>query len=126
MSLNHVGIVNKDENQAVEFYQEFLGLEKLRDYVIAPDLSKQLFSVSGEIKALVFGKENVKIEIFISPEFTLPSPNMAHFCLHLDNFSEILERAEQSGVAVISGSHKDKTVHFLRDFSGNLIEIKPS
>jgi hypothetical protein len=42
----------------------------------------------------------------------------------LDNLSEITEKAQWFHVDLIIGKHKDKTVYFLKDFSGNLIEIK--
>lgn len=126
MHLNHVGIANKTEDEAVRFYKDFLGLERMRDFVVSPALSHQLFSIPGEIKVVVFGKDNMKVEVFILPEFVLPSPNILHFCLYLDNFQEIVESAGRAGVKVISGMHNEKKVYFIEDFSGNLIEIKPT
>jgi catechol 2,3-dioxygenase-like lactoylglutathione lyase family enzyme len=46
MLLHHIGIFNKDEHQAVTFYHDFLGMEKVREYVVTPELSQQLFSVA--------------------------------------------------------------------------------
>lgn len=124
MLLHHVGIFNKDENQAVKFYHDFLGMENVREYVVTPELSHQLFSVARETRVVTFARENVKVEIFLCTEFDLPAPNMPHFCLYLENFSEILETARTSGIEVITGKKEDKTVYFLKDFSGNMIEIK--
>ena len=42
----------------------------------------------------------------------------------LDNFSEVTEKAKRFHVDLIIGKYKDKTVYFLKDYSGNLIEIK--
>jgi catechol 2,3-dioxygenase-like lactoylglutathione lyase family enzyme len=126
MLLHHVGIFNKDEHQAVAFYHDFLGMEKEREYVVTPELSQQLFSVDRETKVVTFAKGNVKVEVFLCTEFDLPRPNMPHFCLYLENFSEVLESARSSGIDVISGKKEDKTVYFLKDLSGNMIEIKPA
>ncbi len=126
MQLHHVGIINKTEDQAVRFYQKFLGMEKVREYDVTSELSRQLFSHSDTLRAVTFSKQNVKIEIFLLPVFDLPSPNISHFCLHLDNFQEILETAHKAGVTLITGKKGDRNVYFLRDFSGNLIEIKPA
>ncbi|GJQ24689.1 MAG: VOC family protein [Planctomycetia bacterium] len=123
MELNHVGITNKNEEQAIRFYQDFLGLEKTREILLPPELSEQLFSLSREIKALVFEKPGLKVEVFIS-DFQHANPNFTHFGLMLDNFAEITEKAQRSHVEIILGKHKEKTVYFLKDFSGNLIEIK--
>jgi catechol 2,3-dioxygenase-like lactoylglutathione lyase family enzyme len=123
MELNHIGITNKSEEQALRFYQDFLGLEKTKEILLAPELSEQLFSLSQQIKVLVFEKTGIKVEVFIS-DFHHANPNFTHFGIMLDNFSEVTENARQSNVDIIMGRHKDKTVYFLKDFSGNLIEIK--
>ena len=123
MELNHIGVTNKSEEQAIRFYQDFLGLEKTREILLPPELSEQLFSLSQEIKVLVFEKPGIKIEVFIS-DFQHANPNLTHFGLMLDNFSEVTEKAQRSHVDLIIGKHKEKTVYFLKDFSGNLIEIK--
>ena len=123
MELNHVGITNKTEKQALHFYQDFLGLEKTREILLAVELSEQLFSLSQEIKVLVFEKPGIKIEVFIS-DFQHAKPNFTHFGMMLDNFSEVTEKAQRSHVDLIIGKYKDKIVYFLKDFSGNLIEIK--
>jgi methylmalonyl-CoA/ethylmalonyl-CoA epimerase len=123
MKLNHIGIINKSEEQALKFYKDFLGLEKTKEILLSPELSKQLFSLSQEVKVLVFEKYGIKIEVFIS-DFQLAHPNFTHFGIMLDNFSEITEKAKRSNVDIIIGKHKEKTVYFLKDFSGNLIEVK--
>ncbi len=123
MQLNHVGIINKSEEQALKFYNEFLGLKKTREILLAPELSEQLFCHSKVIKVLVFENEGLKIEVFIS-DFQAEDPNFTHFGIMVDNISEISENARRSNVNLIIGTHKDKTVYFLKDFSGNLIEVK--
>ncbi|MBE7446386.1 MAG: VOC family protein [Planctomycetia bacterium] len=123
MELNHIGITNKNEKQALQFYQDFLGLEKTREILLPPELSEQLFSLSQEIKVLVFEKPGIKIEVFIS-DFQHANPNFTHFGIMLDNFAEVTEKVQRSHVGLVVGKHKDKTVYFLKDYSGNLIEIK--
>ncbi|MEW6599704.1 MAG: VOC family protein [Nitrospirota bacterium] len=124
MLLNHVGLTNKSEEDAVLFYRDFLGFELTRKSVVTKTLSEQLFSVQGDLGMLVFEKDGIKIEVFISPAYTLPAPDINHIGLLLNNFWEVVEKAPQAGVKVIIGKSKDKTVYFIRDFSGNLIEIK--
>ncbi|GJQ60866.1 MAG: VOC family protein [Candidatus Scalindua sp. AMX11] len=123
MQLNHTGIINRSEEEALRFYQDFLGLEKTKESVLSPELSEQLFSLYEEIKVLVFEKAGMKIEVFIS-DFQLGHPNFTHFGIMLEDLPEITEKAKRSDVDVIVGKHKEKVVYFLKDFSGNLIEIK--
>lgn len=124
MLFNHVGIVNKSEDQAVQFYRDFLGFEITKDYNVSRDLSEQLFAVSREIKLLAFEKNGIKIEVFICPDCKQSSPDFRHIGFLLDNLSDLIEKAPRAGIEVIMGKTKEKTVYFLKDFSGNLIEIK--
>jgi catechol 2,3-dioxygenase-like lactoylglutathione lyase family enzyme len=124
MLLNHVGIANESEEKALRFYHGLLGFEKTREFSVSTKLSEQLFSVSQEIKVLVFEREGIKLEVFISPECKQPSPDYRHIGFFLDDFHAIKEKAQQMGVLVV-GSTDEKTVYFLKDFSGNLVEIKP-
>ena len=77
MQLNHVGIINKSEEQAVKFYQDFLGFKITREIILPLELTEQLFSVSKEIKVLVVENEGIKIEVFIS-DFQPENPNFTH------------------------------------------------
>ncbi|MEW6418466.1 MAG: VOC family protein [Nitrospirota bacterium] len=124
MLLSHVGIINESEDKAVRFYHDLLGFEKTREFVVSAKLSEQLFSVSREIKVLVFERDCIKLEIFICPECRQRFPEYSHIGLLLDNLQSIKEKAQQTGVELIVGRTEEKTVHFLKDFSGNLIEIK--
>jgi methylmalonyl-CoA/ethylmalonyl-CoA epimerase len=123
--IDHIGIVNKQEDEAVEFYQNLLGLEKIKESSVPPELSRQLFNLFQEIRMLVFVRGNLKIEVFLIPSFTPSSPNISHFCLQILHFPELVERLKQAGAKVITGQHGGKTVYFAEDFSGNRIEIKP-
>ena len=124
MKLNHVGIANESEENALRFYHGLLGFEKTREFVVSPELSEQLFSVSKEIKVLVFERDSVKIEVFICPECKQHFPDYRHTGLLIDDFQALREKASETGV-FIEGKTSEKTVYFLRDFSGNMIEIKP-
>ena len=124
MVLNHVGIINGNAEQAELFYKDFLKFDKTRDFLLSSELSSQLFELSREIRVLVFERDGIKLEVFICPECTLPSPDLSHIGLFLDDLTATVEQAQQSGIKHIIGETSDKTVHFIRDFHGNLIEIK--
>jgi len=124
MLLNHVGVVNKSREDALRFYRDFLGFDLTREVAVSKELSEQLFAVSQDIQMIVFERDGIKIEVFIHPECKQPYPNIRHIGLSLENFSEIIEKASGYGIELVIGKTTDKTVYFIRDFSGNLIEIK--
>lgn len=124
MLLDHVGIINKDEDSAVRFYRDLVGLEKIKDSAVERELALKLFSVDEKIKMLVYGKEGLKVEIFIVPGFEALFPPIPHFCIQVNDLQGFLTMAEQAGVKVISAERGGRTVYFIEDFSGNRIEIK--
>ncbi len=124
MLLNHVGIINKSKEHALRFYRDFLGFDLTREVTVSQELSEQLFTVSRDVQMLVFEKDGIKIEVFICPDCKQHSPDFGHIGLLLKNFSEIIEKAPHTGIELITGKTKEKTVYFIKDFSGNLIEIK--
>jgi catechol 2,3-dioxygenase-like lactoylglutathione lyase family enzyme len=124
MVFDHVGIINKDEGSANRFYSDLLGLKKIKESSVSPELAEQLFSFKKEIKMLVYGKEDLKVEVFIIPGFTLPSPAVPHFCLFVPDRPGLLEKAKGEGIKVITGERGGYTVYFVEDFSGNRIELK--
>ena len=124
MVLDHVGIVNEDEGSAIRFYGDLLGLEKMKESSVSPELAQKLFSLGREIRMLVYGKESLKVEIFIIPGFTLPSPSVPHFCIQVPDLPGFLEKVKGEGVTVIAAERGGRTVYFVEDFSGNRIELK--
>jgi catechol 2,3-dioxygenase-like lactoylglutathione lyase family enzyme len=124
MLLNHVGVFNKSREDGFRFYRDFLGFDLTREVAVSKELSEQLFAVSQDIQMMVFERDGIKIEVFIHPECKQPFPDIRHIGLSLENFSEIIEKAQKAGIDLIVGKTKDKTVYFIKDFSGNLIEIK--
>lgn len=123
MLLNHVGVANRTVDQAVSFYGEFLGLEKTKETVLASELTEQLFSVREETRMLVFEGEGTKVEVFITDSGPA-SYGYDHFGLYIESLEDIRVKAEHAGVEFIEGRYGEKIVCFLKDFSGNLIEIK--
>lgn len=124
MLLNHIGVANRSREDALKFYRDFLGLPLTREVTVPGELSEQLFSIPRGIPMLVFEKDGTKIEVFICAECGQPASDIKHFGLSLKNFQEVIEGARQAGIELIIGRTKEKTVYFLKDLSGNLIEIK--
>lgn len=124
MNIHHVGIINNKEDNADRFYSGFLGLKRVRQYTVPPELSEQLFSIKEEIKAIVYEGNGIRIEVFIYPKFKRFREEIRHTGILVEDMQSILNKAKSYSVEYIIGKTKDKTVHFIKDYSGNLIEIK--
>ncbi len=121
--IHHWAVANRSEQEAFEFYQEILGLDFLYRFALSPELSGKIFSLSGEIPVLVFGTPLFKVEIFVTePVSTLPSVH--HICLVVPQRNHILQKVQQRNLPVIRIPRQGRETVFVRDFSGNLIELK--
>ena len=124
MLLNHIGLVNASEEQAEKFYGDFLELEKSREYVVPAELSSQLFDIPHDINAVVYEKNDIRLEIFFYSDSVPGSPEIRHVALFVDDITAFLKRAARFQVEHIIGKTSEKTVHFIKDYSGNMIEVK--
>jgi catechol 2,3-dioxygenase-like lactoylglutathione lyase family enzyme len=124
MTFDHVAVVNKDEGSAERFYRGLLGLDKIKESSVSSELAEQLFSFKKEIKMLVYGMGDLRVEVFIVSGFTLPSPPVPHICLMVPDRPGLLDKAKREGLKVIEANRGSHMVYFLEDFSGNRIEIK--
>ena len=124
MHLSHVGIINNSEENALRFYRGVMGFRLTKEYLVPAQLSEQIFAIPRDIKMFVFEKEGVKVEVFISPEYKPPVPGISHTGFLLEDLAGFVDKAGRAGVEHIIGKTADRTVHFIKDFSGNLMEIK--
>jgi catechol 2,3-dioxygenase-like lactoylglutathione lyase family enzyme len=124
MLLDHVGLVNRNKGEAVRFYHGLLGLDTIKESSVSPELGRKLFSVDCEMEMLVYGRENIKVEVFILPWFTPPLPAVPHFCIQVPDLPVFLDRAKRAGVKMVAAERGGRTVYFVEDFSGNRIEVK--
>lgn len=124
MKFNHIGIVSRDEASADSFFQQLLGLRKTKESVAAAGLCEQLFSIGRDMKMINYENEAVKFEVFIAADYVPPAPNVNHACLMVDDLESFLEKTSALGLPVIKGEYTGKSVRFIKDFSGNMYEVK--
>ncbi len=124
MKLNHIGITSRSAELSDRFYRDFLGFTDIKRSVLPADLASQIFSVSQDIDMITYAKGEIRIEVFICPECSQPSPDFRHIGLYVDDLNSVIDKAEEYGIENTVGKKGDKVVHFLKDLSGNLVEIK--
>ena len=124
MRLKHVALVSSSEERADAFYADLLGLTKSEPKILPLELSKSIFNIDRELLMVNYQDEQVHFEIFITPFDGENSPQIAHTCLQVDNLEVFLENCSKLGVDVSCIPKGDKTLTFIRDFDGNLFEIK--
>ena len=124
MGIDHVAMANRDEAEAERFYGDLLGLARLYDFTIDARLAERLFAVARDVKVVTFGDGRTRIEVFIAPEMVSPSPMVPHLCVAVQDPAGTAGRAEALGLPVVRAEREGRTLYFVRDRSGNAVELK--
>ena len=126
MNLIHVALSCKSEENSDRFYHSLLNLDKLNVKTLPTELSKQLFQRDEEITYINYGNEQIHFEIFVSDGNDYADNQLSHTCIEVENRSNFLKRCEAAGLEVRKASKNGSTIVFIKDFDGNLFEVKES
>jgi catechol 2,3-dioxygenase-like lactoylglutathione lyase family enzyme len=129
MYLKHVGLTCGSEKKADAFYSNLLGLTKSEPKILTPDLSKAIFDLDTELVMINYFNEHVHFEIFIAghtKDHKGNSQKIEHTCIEVNNMEAFLEKCRSLNVDVARIPKGEKTLIFIKDFDGNLFEIKRS
>jgi catechol 2,3-dioxygenase-like lactoylglutathione lyase family enzyme len=126
MVLRHVALTSSSEKNADTFYADLLGLTKSEPKALPLDLSKAIFNLDRKLVMINYHDEQVHFEIFITPSRGKNCPKIEHTCLEVDNLQEFLEKCRRLNLDIARIPKGDKTLTFIKDFDGNLFEIKRS
>ncbi len=124
MRLKHVGLTCSTEDNADKFYQDLLGLNKSEPKTLPSDLSKAIFNLDAELPIINYMDRNVYFEIFITSENKSNNLKIEHLCLEVDDLTGFIDKCRSMNVEITQIPKGDKTLTFIKDFDGNLFEIK--
>ncbi len=124
INLNHIGVVSRNKEDAINFYNKILGFEILYEFQVPEKLSYEIFKIQHSLNVIVFGNSLINIEVFIFPGFKLPEPNIQHICITVESIERFLQTVKENNIEIIIGDKDGKKKYFIEDFSGNLFEIK--
>ncbi len=125
MKLHHTGLCNANIDQARLFYAQLLGLEEKYTFHLEPDLAKQIFGLEESFTVLVFGNQNLQLEIFVASNAALRQVSpVNHLCLEVKDRHALLNKCQQAGIEIIQLERNGRPLIFIKDFFGNLFEIK--
>jgi len=124
MVLRHVGLTSGSEEKADVFYKNLLGLKKSEPKTLNSALSKSIFNLDSELVIINYLNEDVHFEVFITDSDSNNTRQIEHLCLEVDDLNDFLNKCNALGVKVARIPKGDKTLTFIKDFDGNLFEIK--
>ncbi len=126
MILKHVALVCGSEEKADKFYGGFLNLKKSPPKKLPAALSKRLFNIGKSIQIVNYMDEYSHFEIFIHETRGHATDKIAHVCIEVPDINKFLEKGRALKLAVLQVPNGSKTITFIRDYDGNLFEIKSS
>jgi catechol 2,3-dioxygenase-like lactoylglutathione lyase family enzyme len=119
---HHIGLEVTDKEKAQIFFEEILGIPKVRSFIIGTDLAEAIFGQRKEIEVENFAKEDINFEVFITDKKV--NPFYTHVCLVVQNRQELIAKCKTYGITTNIVKKDDKELLFITDFSGNIFEIK--
>jgi catechol 2,3-dioxygenase-like lactoylglutathione lyase family enzyme len=124
MRLNHVALVCSSEKNANDFYGGILGLERMRTSVLPKDLARQIFGIDKECQMLVYGNDRFTAEVFVASNLPGGRASFEHVCLEVEDVEAFVAKCEAQDVIVNRVLKGERLLTFVKDFDGNLFEIK--
>lgn len=125
---HHIGIGTNRPKELIEFYVEKMGFEVTETKSIPENLMKEVFGIPSPclLTKLKFGL--VILEVVSPQEFNLRSrPNdvsgYSHWSLGVEDIANYCRELNNRGVEIKSIERQDKSIYFLKDPDGNLVEI---
>lgn len=120
--LNHVALQCNDKEKVETFFTEVLGLPIKKKFTVSGELSEAIFGIDESVDVEVYDNNETRFEIFITQ--TEEKRGYGHVCIEIDNKKEFIDRCKQYGIKPMFITKGGKNLLFVRDFSGNLFEIK--
>jgi len=120
--LNHVALQCNDKEKIETFFTEVLGLPIKKKFTVSGELSEAIFGIDESVDVEVYDNNETRFEIFITQ--TEEKRGYGHVCIEIDNKKEFIDRCKQYGIKPMFITKGGKNLLFVRDFSGNLFEIK--
>lgn len=121
-AIKHVGIQNNDRESARIFFKEILGLDFKKTFSLSNDLSNKIFGIDEDVKIDVYENDYSYFEVFITKNN--PNNKYQHICIKIENKKQLIDKCKCHGLEPIVVNKNGKKLLFIRDFSGNLYEVK--
>jgi hypothetical protein len=126
LKIEHIAVSSNTEEESDRFFIELLDLKKERAFVVSDDLMEQFFGVRKALKIIRYGNEELSVETFITNDNSKAIDRFTHICLIIEDRERLIEKAKEFNLKLIKVPRKnsDGFYLFLKDYFGNLYEIK--
>jgi len=124
--LGHVALVCSSEQRAEDFYRGVLGLRRIKSFLLPKHLTRQVFGIDRECQVVVYGNDRFTAEIFLAMRTPGMNTGFEHICIEVEDIGKFIKRCKAMRVEVNRVPKEDRLLTFVKDYDGNLFEIKES
>ncbi|MBW1780942.1 MAG: hypothetical protein JRL30_09410 [Deltaproteobacteria bacterium] len=124
MKLHHAALVCSSQKNADRFYEGILKLKKIKTMPLKHDLTQKIFGLDVSCLLILYGNEDIAIEVFVTDQVPSQETSLTHLCLKMEDREAFLAACRSVGLAVNIVPRGESELCFVRDFDGNLFEIK--
>ena len=120
--LHHIALLYPDRRKAEIFFTKILKLSLKKTFTLSKELSESIFGINEEVVVDVYSNDTSYFEIFITKRLT--NYTYEHISIEINNKEEFIKRCKNYDIKPIFAKKGDKTLLFIKDYAGNLFEIK--
>jgi len=125
MKLEHIAVAANSEVDADKFFVQLLGMEKIRSFNVSAALMEKFFGVDKDYHVIRYEVEHLNAEVFITDDDSKAQDIFTHNCLLVKDPEDLLNRGGGIGLETIKIPRQGTGFYyFIKDFFGNLYEIK--
>ncbi len=124
MKVHHIALVCQSEENADRFYQDILGLERIRSFTVSAELSKGCFGFDQSYQAMTYVRDEMNFEVFVIDKPTVIHPRLHHVGLEVEDLRGFLDKCREMQVEIAEVSKGEGVITMIKDFDGNVFEIK--
>ena len=120
--LQHIALQCNNSKKAEIFFTKILELTLEKEFSLQENLTNEIFGIKENVDVKIYGNEQTKFEIFITQK--LQNIGFEHTCIEIDDKEKFIERCNKYDIKPMFVKKGEKTLFFVKDFAGNLFEIK--
>lgn len=124
MNITHIALTCSSEDKADRFYAGLLGLQKQPPKTVAAEVSGAIFGIDSELKVINYINEKIRFEMFVDNAGISNWRRIDHVCFEVEDLETFLQECRRAGADIIQVPKDDYLITFIKDFDGNLFEVK--
>ena len=131
MGCHHIGILTRNPDIVIPFYTRGLGFDEGETRILPAELMEKIFGLASECRLTRLTKNRAVIEVFFPADSDVNDRKLCtmgynHRALEVEDKEAYVHDLEDRHVPVMKIDHGGRTIFFLKDPEGNLIEIYES